>query len=336
MSPNNVTVRAVYRKNVPSLTFKEKIVTASVGATVAAPQLLKTPGNLAVTYKSSDESIATVDAATGKVTMLKQGTATIIATSEANIHYAEGRATFLVTTSQEAPIAYDLFIAGTQVFNINKHDILGDGKVSFDTSTGGTLTLKNVDINSTTTGILAQKSLHIKLVGENHIASERLGMNLKGTTIEGPGSLIVKGTTGVRTSGLTISGGALVSLEGTKAYGFLGGSLSVSGRETIVMLKGKYGYGAYVGSEPTLSDGLTYIQPEGAYYDEEKGNIVRANGTVVANEWVMIANQDYVDGINNINTDVNLNDAMYNLAGQKVGKDYKGIVIQGGRKLLKK
>ena len=161
-------------------------------------------------------------------------------------------------------------------------------------------------------------------------------MNLKGTTIEGPGSLIVKGTTGVRTSGLTISGGALVSLEGTKAYGFLGGSLSVSGRETIVMLKGKYGYGAYVGSEPTLSDGLTYIQPEGAYYDEEKGNIVRANGTVVANEWVMIANQDYVDGINNINTDVNLNDAMYNLAGQKVGKDYKGIVIQGGRKLLKK
>ena len=336
MSPNDVTVRAIYKKNLPSLKFTENILTASVGATVSAPQLLKTPGNLAVTYKSSDESIATVDAATGKVTMLKEGTATIIATSEANIHYAEGRATFLVTTSQEAPIAYDLFIAGTQVFNINKHDILGDGKVSFDTSTGGTLTLKNVDINSTTTGILAQKNLHIKLVGENHIASERLGMNLKGTTIEGPGSLIVKGTTGVRTSGLTISGGALVSLEGTKAYGFLGGSLSVSGRETIVMLKGKSGYGAYVGSEPTLSDGLTYIQPEGAYYDEEKGNIVRANGTVVANEWVMIANQDYVDGINNINTDVNLNDAMYNLAGQKVGKDYKGIVIQGGRKLLKK
>ena len=336
MSPNDVTVRAIYKKNLPSLKFTENIVTASVGATVSAPQLLKTPGNLAVTYKSSDESIATVDAATGKVTMLKEGTATIIATSEANIHYAEGKATFLVTTSQEAPIAYDLFIAGTQVFNINKHDILGDGKVSFDTSTGGTLTLKNVDINSASVGILAQKNLHIKLLGENHIASERLGMNLKGTTIEGPGSLIVKGTTGVRTSGLTISGGALVSLEGTKAYGFLGGSLSVSGRETIVMLKGKYGYGAYVGSEPTLSDGLTYIQPEGAYYDEEKGNIVRANGTVVANEWVMIANQDYVDGINNINTDVNLNDAMYNLAGQKVGKDYKGIVVTAGKKYLRK
>ena len=30
------------------------------------------------------------------------------------------------------------------------------------------------------------------------------------------------------------------------------------------------------------------------------------------------------------------NGAIYNLAGQKVGKDYKGIVIQNGRKFIQK
>ena len=61
-----------------------------------------------------------------------------------------------------------------------------------------------------------------------------------------------------------------------------------------------------------------------------------AEGTQVANEWVVIASQDYIDGISNVNANLNLNEGIYNLAGQKVGEDYKGIVITNGRKLLKK
>ena len=42
-------------------------------------------------------------------------------------------------------------------------------------------------------------------------------------------------------------------------------------------------------------------------------------------------------GINTIkNVELNIQDAIYNLAGQKVGADYKGIVIRNGKKMLNK
>lgn len=42
-------------------------------------------------------------------------------------------------------------------------------------------------------------------------------------------------------------------------------------------------------------------------------------------------------GIKEVNNDtVNENTPIYNLAGQRVGKDYKGVVIQNGKKFIKK
>ena len=42
-------------------------------------------------------------------------------------------------------------------------------------------------------------------------------------------------------------------------------------------------------------------------------------------------------GIKNVQTiEVNENAPIYNLAGQRVGKDYKGVVIQNGKKFIKK
>ena len=42
-------------------------------------------------------------------------------------------------------------------------------------------------------------------------------------------------------------------------------------------------------------------------------------------------------GINEVsNSTVNANAPIYNLAGQRVGKDYKGVVIQNGKKFIKK
>ena len=42
-------------------------------------------------------------------------------------------------------------------------------------------------------------------------------------------------------------------------------------------------------------------------------------------------------GIKEVNNDtVNENAPIYNLAGQRVGKDYKGVVIQNGKKFIKK
>ncbi len=45
-------------------------------------------------------------------------------------------------------------------------------------------------------------------------------------------------------------------------------------------------------------------------------------------------------GIDNLNVNANdnfdANAPMYNLAGQKVGKNYKGVVIQNGKKMIVK
>lgn len=41
-------------------------------------------------------------------------------------------------------------------------------------------------------------------------------------------------------------------------------------------------------------------------------------------------------GISNVKADANTNAQLFNLAGQKVGNDYKGVVIQNGRKMVVK
>ena len=48
--------------------------------------------------------------------------------------------------------------------------------------------------------------------------------------------------------------------------------------------------------------------------------------------WV---NPDDATGIDNVNANLNHNDAIFNLAGQRVGKNYKGIVVTKGKKALR-
>ena len=42
------------------------------------------------------------------------------------------------------------------------------------------------------------------------------------------------------------------------------------------------------------------------------------------------------EGINDITTDVDKNAPKYNLAGQRVDNNYKGVVIQNGKKFMNK
>ena len=48
-----------------------------------------------------------------------------------------------------------------------------------------------------------------------------------------------------------------------------------------------------------------------------------------------LADGETANAIQNVKVAENANAQMYNLAGQKVGKDYKGVVIQNGRKFVK-
>ena len=64
-------------------------------------------GDGTVSYKSSDESVATVNASTGEVKILKNGTATITATAEETAGFAEASIRYILTVAQrEAAIRW--------------------------------------------------------------------------------------------------------------------------------------------------------------------------------------------------------------------------------------
>ncbi len=233
---------------------------------------------------------------------------------------------------------YLFYVAGTQVTNVNQDDVLGDGTVSFDPETS-TLTLNNANIECEATYAIDAEDfgpITIKLVGENYaVTSLWLGVRVNEATIEGPGSLVTKAETGIQShNGLTISNGAKVSAEGTRLNGIYG-DLTVKGEETIVQMKGVEC--GFKGSSLTLEDGLIIGLPTGAYFSEPY--IVNLDGARITDEWLIICSEDYITGIDDLKDSKDLKDlkdSTYNLAGQKVGSGYKGIVIQGGKKLLKK
>ena len=233
---------------------------------------------------------------------------------------------------------YDLLIAGKRVTDRNKDDVMGDGAISYDPETN-TLTLNGANIETETEeGITATGAeINIRLEGENYVTGQD-GLYVVSANIEGPGSLYAKGEyCAIRpTSSLLISGGAQVTAEGisSSSYAICTTYMTVSGAETIVSMKGTLG--TYSGFSPVLKDGLVIGMPIGAYYNSDTGRIVNAAGEAIKDEWVIIASQDYIDGISSLTPALSKGEGAYNLAGQKVGADYKGIIIENGRKVLRK
>lgn len=134
-----------------------------------------------------------------------------------------------------------------------------------------------------------------------------------------------------------------------KAEGVEGGiigvmKLSISGKETVVMAKG--GQIPIAGSIFTLNDGLIVGLPEnvscqykqiGEEVEQSLYTVVDADGNIVVNDWVVIASQDYITGVESISdSPLKGEGGVYNLAGQKVGDGYRGIVIKEGRKIIRK
>ena len=246
---------------------------------------------------------------------------------------------------------YRINIAGIWVSTENQEDVLGDGTVSFDPETN-TLTLMNANITpAEDKGITSTiTDLQIRLIGQNRIAPEQynacinfLGAGSKGTIVfYGGGSLELKtpSTALLTVHDLVFTDGVKVSAEsmnyngitGHNSYGYP--SITMSGEETVLMAKGESGSIANF-SALVLNNGLTIGLPYGATFSSGRG-IVDANNALVAGEWVVIASQDFITGISSLTPALSKSEGAFNLAGQKVGDDYKGIVIIDGKKFLRK
>ncbi len=251
-------------------------------------------------------------------------------------------------------VIYDLWIVGKQVTSQNFSDFYGDGTVSFDPETS-TLTLNNANIigDNEKTLIETTSSLNILLIGENTVSDAWcetcIYANLSDSDgevhITGPGSLhVVGGGIGIGVSaGLSIDGGAQVKVQGEEGGIFAVMKLSISGKETVVMTKA--GQLPIASINLTLNDGLIVGLPEGVSFkyiqfgeeiEQSLYTVVDTDGNIVTNDWVVIASQDYITGVSPLLTSPEEEGQGYNMAGQKVGESYKGIVIRNGKKTLRK
>ena len=264
----------------------------------------------------------------------------------------------------EAPVStYDLWIAGTQVSKDNKSDLAGiiaelsddameryfegEMEITYDESSQ-TLTLQNAIIHASEDyGIQSNiPDLKIRLIGDNVIISDNtigVGINEGPVTFLGGGSLDIKaGGMGFWTcSDVFLTNGVNITAESLHetASGFQGWSnslstLTMSGSETILRAKGGSNGSVTSFHALNLSDDLVLGDPVGATFVPDIG--VVKNGSVVANEWVTIASQDFIDGIKEVKDSKRFNDNIYNLVGQRLSKPQKGINIIGGKKVLVK
>ena len=84
----------------PTISFSTTSVTFTMGGTFTEPTLTVSPSGLEVKYSSSDTRVATVDANTGKVTILGEGTTVITATTTATSTYNSGTASYTLTVKK--------------------------------------------------------------------------------------------------------------------------------------------------------------------------------------------------------------------------------------------
>ena len=94
---SKITVYKANGKANPELSFPQASYTVNLGETFTAPTLTTNPEGLTITYASSKETVATVDAATGAVTLVAAGETTITSTFAGNDEYNAGEASYTLT-----------------------------------------------------------------------------------------------------------------------------------------------------------------------------------------------------------------------------------------------
>ncbi|MDO4929535.1 MAG: Ig-like domain-containing protein [Bacteroidales bacterium] len=157
-------------KTNPALSFSATTATVNNGDTFTAPELTN-PNSMTVTYSSSNEAVATVDASTGEVTIVGIGTTVITASSEATDDYLAGEASYTLTvvdpngvyyykkvTRQDDIVAGGVYLiaspdvdyfAGAQSTTSTKYRTIVDATTASTTLMGGLLQISQTGVNAT-------------------------------------------------------------------------------------------------------------------------------------------------------------------------------------------
>lgn len=298
--------------------------TAELGKDFTEPTL-NNPNNLSVTYTSSDENVATVDA-NGKVTLKANGMTTITASSAETAKYLAGSA------------SYNLFV-------VSSYNNIADFKKNVGENNYGILNLKDAEVvylNKYEGMTSANTECYVRdasgaIVFFNTSFEYEANTVLNGTVLakctvfNGQPEITITDDENITTSTGNAAPIELAASDVNENY--YGNLVSVTGKyakgeknQTIddLVLYDKFKTG-YLNN---LIDGETYtvVGIVVTYYN-------KTDKTVTAE---LAPIKDVVTGINDIKAETKSNGAVYNLAGQKVDGSYKGIVIRDGKKYLNK
>ena len=94
-----------------TVSFASRTADAKMGESFTAPTATTTPAGLTLTYSSSATSVATVDASTGAVTLVADGSTTITATFDGNDNYNGASDSYTLTVAKADAVSSDLSFA---------------------------------------------------------------------------------------------------------------------------------------------------------------------------------------------------------------------------------
>lgn len=296
-------------KKDPALSFSETTVSGVVGEAFVAPTLTKAT-TAAVAYTSSDEAVATVNAETGEVTLLAAGETKITATAAENNEYNGGSASYTLTVT-------------TPALDVVKEPY----SESFETGFGS-FVLDNVNLSEGLSYVwaidksykCAKASAYVNkknLPSESWLVSPWIKLSaaevIRSLYFDHAVSKYFGNVSEEATLWIKVEGGDWTQITSI-AYPEVPQDKSFSPFETqAVSLAG------YEGKK--IKVGFKYVST-----DEAAGTWEIRNFKVSTD----------VSGINEIKADkFDVNAPVYNLAGQRVNANAKGILIQNGKKFIK-
>ena len=296
-------------KKDPALSFSETTASGVVGEAFVAPTLTKAT-TAAVVYTSSDEAVATVNAETGEVTLLAAGETKITATAAENDEYNGGSASYTLTVT-------------TPALDVVKEPY----SESFETEFGS-FVLDNVNLSEGLSYVwaidksykCAKASAYVNkknLPSESWLVSPWIELSAaeveRNLFFDHAVSKYFGNVSEEATLWIKVEGGDWTQITSI-AYPEVPQDKSFSPFETqAVSLAG------YEGKK--IKVGFKYVST-----DEAAGTWEIRNFKVSTD----------VSGINEIKADkLDVNAPVYNLAGQRVNANAKGILIQNGKKFIK-
>lgn len=289
-----------------TLSFSDNSKTATVGTAFTEPTLTISttdPSNpeLSVTYSSSNEVVATVDATTGKVTPLSSGTINIIATYEGTIHYEPQSASYELTVNAKSfgskTALCGVGLTSDHIYVPGKLETdLGDNLISGSVALTAnedysvlTLTLTDAKLSTTAANfIYNQWRMNIILVGDNEVSSTKSSAiyNHYGPmTVSGTGKLTISGNYGIYNNGSFIQNGGTLNVTG-RQFGLYGSSdnIKFTINDGVLIVTG--GSDASISCKQAtgqliLGTGVTITQPYGAQWNSDKYAVVDAEGNPI-------------------------------------------------------